>query len=199
MFVAPDRLEGDGFVLRSYLPGDGQALLDAKAGSYEHLRPWMPWAKQDETLEENTELARTFRAKYLLGEQDWVIGVFSPDESTLLGGTDFRVFPGTEVDDGVGEVGMWIAAEHAGAGLGTRVLVAMLAWGLSDAWPWHRLTWRCDSANTASRRVAEHAGMSLEGTMAGDACFRNGRRDTLLFGAVAGRWRAPSAGGDDTP
>lgn len=41
---APERYEADGFVLRSYDVGDGHRLATAANESYEHLRPWMPWA-----------------------------------------------------------------------------------------------------------------------------------------------------------
>lgn len=181
-FFAPERCESAALLLRGYLPGDGHALLAAKASSYEHLRPWMAWAAEKETLEENEALVRKFRADYLTNT-DFTIGVWSPDESRLLGGTGFHIRgPSRTVADAVAEIGMWIAAEHAGRGLGTAVLRAMLAWGFTE-WPWERLAWHCDARNVASRRVAEKAGMRLEGRLRGDKPeVGEGRRDTLLFG-----------------
>ena len=191
-FLAPERHDAAGFVLRAYRPGDGAAMQEAKAGSYEHLRPWVTWAKPEETVEENEVLARQFHARYLLGE-DFVIGVWSADQTELLGGTDFRVAGELRPADGVGEIGMWLRVDRAGRGLGTAVLVAMLRWGLSEAWPWHRLEWRCDSDNVASRRVAEKAGLALEGCPRQDVATAGGaRRDTLVFAALQQDWTPPN-------
>ena len=65
---APERHEADGFVLRCYDVGDGPLLADAANESYEHLRPWMPWAKPDNSVEEAEQRVREFRARYLLAE-----------------------------------------------------------------------------------------------------------------------------------
>lgn len=192
LFFAPERRRCDGFLLRSYRPGDGPAVAAAKHASYAHLAPWMPWASRTETDEDNEMLVRRFRADYLTN-RDFTIGVWAPDEAVLWGGTGFHLRDGhADVDSGCGEIGMWIAAARSGRGLGTRVLVAMLQWGFSSEWPWQRLSWRCDRRNVASRRVAERAGMTVEGTIRNDrAEVGEGRRDTLLFGAVRGEWTLP--------
>ncbi|MGD8860916.1 MAG: hypothetical protein PVI30_12975 [Myxococcales bacterium] len=83
--VAPEQRACDGFVLRSYREGDGERLAEAVNESYEHLRPWMPWARPHQTAEASERLVRQFRARYLLAE-DFVIGIFSADGLRLLGG-----------------------------------------------------------------------------------------------------------------
>lgn len=85
---------------------------------------------------------------------------------------------------------MWIRASEAGRGLGTEVLEAVIRWGFSD-WPWQRLSWRCDDRNMASRRVAEKAGLRLEGTLRGQAAeVGPGRRDTSCFALTRSEWAA---------
>ncbi|MEE8602013.1 GNAT family N-acetyltransferase [Euzebya tangerina] len=181
-FFAPERFEADGFVLRGYRPGDGEALADAVTSSYEHLAPWMSWASKDQSVEESEGLSRSFRADYLRNT-DFVLGIWTPDESRLLGGTGYHL-RGKPMDHKVAEIGMWIRADAAGAGLGTGVLRTLLEWGF-DEWPWHRLSWLCDSDNHASRRTAEKAGMRHEGTLRGEkAEVGDGHRDTLVFGLV---------------
>lgn len=181
-FFAPERLDGDGFTLRCYEPGDGPAMVEAKSSSYAHLSPWMPWASEEEVVEDNEVLARRFRAHWLTGE-DFVAGIWAPDGQRLLGGTGFHP-RGRGLEEGTAEIGMWIRVEEAGRGLGTRVLAAMLGWGVTD-WPWERLEWRCDSRNVASARTAEKAGMRLEGTLRGErAEVGEGRRDTRLYALI---------------
>jgi RimJ/RimL family protein N-acetyltransferase/3-hydroxyisobutyrate dehydrogenase-like beta-hydroxyacid dehydrogenase len=184
-FFAPTEHATPEFTIRAYRPGDGAAMRRAVNSSYEHLRPWMPWASPDQSLAQSEQLARRFAASYLTNS-DFVLGVWVGDE--LAGGTGFHL-RGGPVDAGTAEIGMWIGAAHAGRGLGTRALAAMLRWGFSE-WPWQRLTWHCDTRNHASRRVAEKNGMRLEGTLRGDALDVEGqRRDTLLFGLLKEEWQ----------
>lgn len=180
-FFAPERLESDRYVLRTFMPGDGPLLHEAKAGSYDHLRPWLAWAEDRHTRDEHEALVRRFRADFLTNVS-WVLGIFAPDEGRLLGGTDFR--PVGPVHGWDGEIGMWIRAEESGQGLGSDVLRTMLRWGFSD-WPFQRLQWRCDVRNRASARVAENAGMVLEGTLRGENSETGGgRRDTAVYALV---------------
>lgn len=191
-FVAPECLEHSDFLVRGYLPGDGAALNEALAASYSHLRTFMPWAEREQTVEQSERFARESRARYLLAE-NFNLAIFDPSGSTLLGGSGFHLREGG-LDQRNAEIGMWIRAGAAGRGLGTAVLVAVLAWGF-EKWPWQRLSWRCDSTNTASARVATKAGMRLEGTLRSHstAVSGGGRRDTLCFAALRGEWSPPAA------
>lgn len=179
-WFAPEHYEADGFVLRCYAAGDGPLLRDANNESFEHLRAWMPWARPEQSPDEAEILVRRFYAKYLMHE-DFVLGIFSPDEKRLLGGTGFHLREGPLTTKSA-EIGMFVRASEAGRGLGTRVLTAMLRWGFSDAWPWLRLAWRCDDRNLASLRVAEKCGLRLEGTLRGQpAEVGEGRRNTACY------------------
>lgn len=185
----PERRETDRFILRSFEPGDGEALVAAKRDSYHHLAPWLPWAERSPSLEEEETLVRRFRARWLLGE-DFVVSAWRPGDGVLMGGSGFHLRSGTLVSRQA-EIGMWMAAAHAGKGNGTALLVAMLSWGFAE-WGFLRLGWQCSAANVASRRVAEKAGMQHEGTLRGEYCDVTGRRrDTLVFAALSHEWAPP--------
>lgn len=190
-FLAPLELVAGELLIRPYRPGDGAALQRSVTASYEHLRPWMPWAQAEQTVEESELICRRFAGSYLLGD-NFVLGIWLGEE--LIGGTGFHPRGGS-VADGNADIGMWIAATHASAGLGTRVLGALLAWGFT-AWPWQRLTWHCDTRNRASARVALKNGLRHEATFRRDAPDSEGeRRDTHLFAILREEWtgRANSA------
>jgi RimJ/RimL family protein N-acetyltransferase len=183
-FFAPTMYTATGFVIRPYRPDDWQALRQAHIASYEHLRPWMPWAAPDPQPQELKTLCRRFAARYLLGEE-FVLGLWMEDE--LVGGTGFHLREGA-LDTGNAEIGMWIAASHAGRGLGTRALAAMLAWGFGE-WPWYRLSWHCDTRNHASARIAEKNGLVREGTLRSDAYDADGKRcDTHIYAILRPEW-----------
>jgi RimJ/RimL family protein N-acetyltransferase len=67
-------------------------------------------------------------------------------------------------DDGVAEVGYWVAAEARGRGVGTRALRLVSGWALGPH-GMERLQLRADEQNPASRRVAEKAGFTQEGIL----------------------------------
>jgi len=183
---APERREAEGFVLRSYDVGDGPLLTEAVHESYEHLRAWMPWAMPEQSVTDSEKLVRQFRARYLLAE-DFVLGIFSPDETRLLGGTGYHLREGP-ISTACAELGMFIRASEANRGLGTRVLTTLLDWGFSE-WPWLRLAWRCDRQNLPSMRVAEKCGLFLEGVLRGQrAEVGDGRRDTTCYALTKQDW-----------
>ena len=74
-------------MLRCYDPEDAPLLKDAVDRSLEHLRPWMPWTPDEpEALDTVYERLRGFRGQFDLDE-NYVYGIFSPDDSRVLGGT----------------------------------------------------------------------------------------------------------------
>ncbi len=185
-FFAPERLVTQEFVIRSYLPGDGPALAEAVSSSYAHLSTFLPWAVAHKEATEAEQEARSFRARYLNAE-DFILGIFSPDEREVLGGTGFHLRQGP-LENRAAEIGMWIRASAAGRGLGTATLNAMLAWGFTE-WPWERLVWECRATNRASARVAEKAGMVREGVLRGHHRHEDGtREDFWVYSLLRDEW-----------
>jgi RimJ/RimL family protein N-acetyltransferase len=182
-FQAPEEHRAGDLLLRSYHPGDGLELNRAVVSSYAHLRTFMPWARAETTVEDSEERARRFRAAWLLGEDQWVVGSWRGGK--LVAGTGFHL-RGRPLEAGVADIGMWVRADEAGHGLGTRVLQAMVDWA-DVGWPFYRLTWSCDARNAASARVAEKCGFVLEGRLREDERDHldpSFRRDTLQFGLL---------------
>ncbi len=181
---APTRTATDGFVIRAYKPGDGAALSVAVCSSYDHLKRFMIWAKPDQSVEQSEKLVREFAGKYL-ASSDFALGIWTPDEKTLIGATGYHLRDGP-LPLLNAEIGMWIAAGRARKGLGTAVLRELIRWGFTD-WPWLRLSWWCSGANLASRRVAEKAGMKLEGVLRQHRTDPDGtRQDSYIYAALRG-------------
>jgi RimJ/RimL family protein N-acetyltransferase len=183
-FTAPEAWRHGDLLLRSFRPGDGAELNRATQSSLEHLRPWMGWASPDTTAEDSEAFARQSFARWLLGE-DFGIGVWRGER--LVAATGFHL-RGRPLEHGNGEVGMWVRADEAGKGLGTRVLQAVVDWA-DAAWPFRKLIWTCDSRNLASARVAEKCGFQLEGRLREHrpaAAEPSRRETTLVFGLLPG-------------
>ena len=180
-FLVPLRRKANGFVLRTFQPGDGAALAEALNRSYEHIRRFMSWAQPVEDPVECELRVRRFHARYLLHE-DFIVGIFDPSETRVLGGTGFHLREGP-LTDGRCEAGMWIRGDEAGRGLGRRVLAAMIEWAWEE-WPFHRVSWHCSVENVASCKVAEACGLTLEGRLRKALTVRDSEDHDLFVYAI---------------
>lgn len=186
-FFAPDRYETPTFVLRSYMPGDGERFAEAYNGSYEHIKRFFIVPKPHYTVEEAEERARTARAAYLTNE-DFRMGIFTPDESLLLGDLGFHLWDGP-LAFGNTELSMWIRADQSGKGLGVGVLKAVIDWGFTE-WEWNRIAWRASIQNVPSQRTAEKSGMHLEARQRKSLPDPHGgeKHDAMYYAIVKEDW-----------
>jgi RimJ/RimL family protein N-acetyltransferase len=180
----PYRIETERLVLRCWDPAEAPKLAASVEASLDHLRPWMPWAHAyPQPLEDTVALLRGFRGRFDLGK-DFAYGIFSPDESEVLGGTGLHPRGG----EGSFEIGYWVRADESGRGLGTEATAALtrIAFELCGA---ERVDIRCDPANAASRAIPRKLGYTEEGTLrrrlhgpAGDPR----RRDAVIYSMFEG-------------
>ena len=80
----------------------------------------------------------------------------------------------------VGEVGYWLNYTASGRGLTSRALELLSSWALSDG-QMVRLELLIETENTASRKVAERTGYSLEGVMRQKVFHRGAQRDVAMY------------------
>ena len=154
----PYRIETERLVLRCWNPVDAPLLKDAVDRSLEHLRPWMPWTPDEsEPVADVVERLRAFRADYDR-DQNWIMGVFSPDEAGVLGGTGLH--PSREGDEGR-EIGYWIAADAVGRGYATELTAVLTRVGF-ELLGLERIVIRVDPANDRSNRVPPKVGYTQE-------------------------------------
>jgi len=113
----PYRIETERLVIRCYEPEDAPLLKGAVDSSLDHLLPWMPWARfEPQSVADKVELCRMFRGQFDL-DQNYVYGIFSPDETEQLGGSGFH----KRANEGSLEIGYWVAASALGRGIATEV------------------------------------------------------------------------------
>ena len=182
----PYRIETERLVVRCWEPRDAPLLKDAVDSSLEHMRPWMPWAHEDpQPVEAKVELLRGFRGRFDLG-QDFVYGIFSPDESEAIGGTGLH----TRRGEGIFEIGYWIRASRVRQGFATEATAALTRVGfeLCDV---ERIELRVDPANEASLGIPRKLGFVEEGTMRGVFHGADGQpraSDAVIFALLRGEF-----------
>jgi RimJ/RimL family protein N-acetyltransferase len=165
-------------VLRCWEPRDAPLLGDATDSSLDHLRPWMPWAHDEpRALDDRIALLRGFRGRFDLGE-DFVYGVFPPDENGVIGGSGLH----TRAGEGAREIGYWIRASAVGHGYARETTAALtrVAFRVCGV---DRVEIRVDPANEASLRIPRVLGFAEEATLRRRLPAAEGEqpRDAVLF------------------
>ncbi|MCP4543095.1 MAG: GNAT family N-acetyltransferase [Chloroflexi bacterium] len=173
----PDSFDTERLTVRSPMPGDGEELQAAVAESIDALRPWLPWADHVPTVEEDEELVRRGRARFLTREDLWLL-LFLKGTHTLVGGSGLH-----RIDWNVPcfEIGYWVRKCFAGQGYITEAVRGVTHFAFETLGA-RRVEIRCDARNEHSKRVAERAGFELEATLRNHAVAVDGElHDTLIY------------------
>jgi RimJ/RimL family protein N-acetyltransferase len=147
-------------VIRCYDPRDAPLLKTAVDSSVDHLSEWMPWARlEPQTLEQKVELLRAFRGQFDT-DDNYPYGIFSRDESELLGGAGFH----KRSNDGSLEIGYWVAAGAVGQGIATEA-TAVLARAGFELCGLDRIDVQIDPRNERSLKIPRKLGFTEEGVL----------------------------------
>ena len=182
----PGRIAIDRLVLRPPQPGDGAMLNAAVRESLAELKPWLPWAQVEPSVQESERDCRRMHARFAARE-DLVYFIFERSagdaEGALVGGTGLH-----RIDWSVPrfEIGYWRRTGFERRGL-VGEAVRALARMAFDTLAARRVEIRMDAHNARSARVAERAGFTFEGVLRQDCLDVAGAgRDTRVYSRVRG-------------
>lgn len=150
----PERTEVDDLVIRRWTVDDAPALDLAVTVNLDHLRPRMAWVSAEpSTLDARRDLIAGWTEAWADGGDEVAMGIWQGDE--VVGSTGLHRRGWT---DGV-EIGFWVAAEHQGRGIATRVagVLVDLVFAETDL---DAVYLANDIENAASRRIPEKLGFT---------------------------------------
>lgn len=162
--------------IRCWNPADAPLLKDAVDASREHLKPWMPWAHKETSLQDQIERLRQVRGQFDLS-RDFVYGIFDRDETLVLGSTGLH----TRVGKHAREIGYWIHVDHIGKGYATEVSAALtkVAFEIDSV---DRVEIHCDPENLASSTIPKKLGYTLEATLRRRSHWPDGKvEDSMIW------------------
>lgn len=155
--------------IRNVLPGDGAAMHEIKAESWDALCKWMPWTKLGVgTVDEAEKVIRENHAKFILRE-DMMMAAFTHD-GRLIGmcglhrmDWEFRSF----------EIGYYVRSSEHNKGYATELANALTRFAF-NVLAARRVEICAATNNATSRRVIEKLGFGLESLRAADAVLPDG-------------------------
>jgi RimJ/RimL family protein N-acetyltransferase len=178
-------IETDRLLLRPYEREDAERLAAAVSTSYEHLRPWMPWATAEQTTEQSLEIIAGMQSRWALRE-DLTLGIFDRATGELLGGSGLHRM---DWDARTFEIGYWIHPDHQGRGYVTETARALTDYAF-DVLLAERVEIRLDPTNVRSRAVPVRLQFVHEGTLRRNARGTDDAlRDTEIHAVVRADWR----------
>lgn len=176
----PSQFETDRLLIRMPLPGDGANTCESVNASLAELKPWMPFAQKEQSLEE-TELA--IRQGYInfLNRTDLRLLVFKKDTGEFIASSGLHRI---NWDIPKFEIGYWIDTRYSGKGYMIEAVKGITDFAVRELKA-RRIEIRCDSKNAKSRAIPERLGFDLEGTLKNDSLSVEGElRDTCVYAKV---------------
>src|SRR5712692_5182937 len=174
-------LRGERIIVRPYRESDAQSLFEAVAESRDHLRPWLPFADEHQTVEESRDWILHQVANWVLRE-DMMPGIWEAATNRFLGGSGLHP---RNWETRYFEIGYWLRVSATGQGYITEAVQLLTDYAFS-ALAATRVEIRCDERNVRSAAVAQRLGFVQE------ACLRNEQlaadgvlRNTLIFALIA--------------
>ncbi|MBI4030065.1 MAG: GNAT family N-acetyltransferase [Proteobacteria bacterium] len=144
-------------VLRPPQAGDGAALTEAKAETWDDLRRWMAWTDAGQDAEMDEVYVREQQAKFILREDMTIIGIEKETGRPVIWlglhrfDWDLRRF----------EIGYWVRKSAQGKGYATEGTNALLRYAF-NALQAQRVEITHAEGNDKSRRVIEKLGFTFE-------------------------------------
>jgi RimJ/RimL family protein N-acetyltransferase len=131
---------------------------------------------------------KRFRGKFDL-QEDYVYGIFNPEETRLIGGTGLH----TRLGDRQLEIGYWIHKDFINKGLVTESTAALVKVAF-EVIHVHRVEIHCDPGNQTSASIPRKLGFTHEGTLRQKTPFLDRWSDSMVWGLLEEEYpSSPSA------
>jgi ribosomal-protein-alanine N-acetyltransferase len=175
-------ISGQGVFLRMPSLADYPEWAQLRSESRAFLTPWEPtWPADDLTRAAFRRRIRRYQSE-IRDDHSYPFFIFSHPESVLVGGVTL-----SNVTRGMtqtGTLGYWMGERHAGHGLMTQAVRALVPFAFS-ALRLHRLEAACLEHNRVSMRLLERVGFQREGLARGLVCINGRWQDHIVYALLS--------------
>ena len=173
-------LRGPRVLVRPYRESDAEDVNEAIDESRDHIRPWLPFADQHQTIDETRDWIVHTMASWLLRDS-LECSLWDTSTHRYLGGLGLHP---RNWELGYFEIGYWLRASAQGHGYVSEAVRLTGDYAFTSLGA-RRLEIRCDARNRRSAGVAERLGFTREATLRNDMRAPDGSlRTTLVYGLL---------------
>ncbi len=179
----PHRIETSRLYIRPCMKGDGPDVYNAISESRNDLKPWLPFARKEQTLEDVESGIRESYAEFIR-RTDLRLHIYLKQTDEFVGSTGFHRI---DWDVPKVEIGYWLHTKHTKKGYIIEAIESLTQFAFNHL-SCKRIEIRCDERNTASRRVPEKLGFVQEGICRHDHLDENGvdAQNTCVYSLIPG-------------
>ena len=148
----------------------------------EYLKEWLPWVRDDYTVEDTLEFVRRNLRQFAANEGFSTQIVY---RGRFAGNIGYNRFDWANRKT---EIGYWIAPQYQGLGIVTRACRALAAHAF-DVLKLNRVELYCGVGNAKSRRIPERLGFREEGVFRQSEWLHGRFIDLVGYAMLAEEWK----------
>ncbi len=149
----------------------------------DHLRAWLPWVKEDHSLEDARSFIKYNLQQYAENKGFAMQIVFQNRVAGFIG------YNTIDWQHRRTEIGYWIGASFQGQGLVTKACRALIDHAFNEL-KLNRVEMHCGTENEKSRKIPERLGFIEEGVLRGAEWVHDHYNDLVIYAMLASNWRA---------
>lgn len=183
----PTRIRVDDEVeIRVLTPAHAPALFALTDRNRAHLRRWLVWVDETQSVKDTAAFVRRGRAQ-LRRDDGFQAGIWYRGE--LVGAIGYHYWNWA---NGRTEIGYWLAEPFQGKGIMTRAVRALVDHAFRGL-GMGRVEIKTAAGNARSRAVAERLGFTKEGVLRDAEYSAEGPVDQVVYGLLRGEWESRRA------
>lgn len=170
--------------LKLVLPLEQHAeeIAEVVNANLDHLRPWMPWANKDYSVQTATDFINQ-NLKRLAEKREFSVNIVLNEK--IVGNIGFH---NLQPKHKWAQMGYWLAQDAQGKGLMTRCCRVLIDY-LFDEMNLNRVQIDCNVENEKSRAVPERLGFTLEGIHRQVEFFAGRFGDWAIYAMLKEDWK----------
>jgi len=170
-----------GRLLRLAEEADAAELSALIRANFDHLAPWMPWARRDYSLERALAFIR--RSHDQLADDNG-FQVLITERGRIVGTAGYHAVSWEARST---SIGYWLSADRQGHGIMTDTVRALVDHAFGE-WQLNRVEIRAAVENVRSRAIPERLGFSEEGRLRQAELVQGRFLDLMVYSMLAADW-----------
>ncbi|WP_026476618.1 GNAT family N-acetyltransferase [Alkaliphilus transvaalensis] len=172
----------EGLELKMLENNHAEAIFELVDGNREHLRQWLPWVDDNNTLHESRNFIKYVKKQHF-EDKGFVAGIWY--EGKLAGVIGFNEL---NWNNKSASIGYWLGAEFEGKGIMTKATKSFIDYAILEL-GFNRVEIRCAEDNLKSGAIPKRLGFTKEGVIREVEWLYDHYVNHIVYGVLAKDWK----------